>query len=310
LRKVFVETLCELAESDERILLLTGDLGYMALEPFRERFPARFFNVGVAEQNMIAVATGLAESGFFPYAYSIATFATLRALEFIRNGPVLQRLPVRIVGMGAGFCYGSAGPTHYGIEDVAVMRALPGLTVIVPADSAQTGSAIRLTANYPGPVYYSLSKDDRAFVPGLAGRFELGRVQTIGHGRDLAMVAMGAIASEAVRTAEVLASRHDVQATVIVVSSFCPDPAEDLLRLLRDFPAVIGLEAQVVSGGLNAFLGSLIASNGLSCLLIPLGIRSALSGRSGSQQNRWQTHGIDRESIIKAALAQRVVTAR
>src|SRR5881296_3546916 len=102
MRGAFVRTLVELADEDRRVALLTGDLGYMALEPFAERFPDRFFNVGVAEQNMVGIATGLAEAGYVPYVYSIATFATLRPYEFIRNGPVHQRLPVRVVGVGGG----------------------------------------------------------------------------------------------------------------------------------------------------------------------------------------------------------------
>src|SRR3954447_14617642 len=103
MRAAFVSTITELAESDERILLLTGDLGFMALEPFAERHPRRFFNVGVAEQNMVGVSTGLAEAGFIPFVYSIATFATLRPYEFIRNGPILHKLPVRVLGIGGGF---------------------------------------------------------------------------------------------------------------------------------------------------------------------------------------------------------------
>src|SRR5438477_3970004 len=129
MRRAFTNTLVELAEHDPRIMLLTGDLGYLALEPFSERFPDRFFNVGVAEQNMVGIATGLAEAGFIPFVYSIVTFATLRAYEFIRNGPILHRLPVRIFGIGGGFEYGSGGPTHYGLEDVAVMRTQPGISV-------------------------------------------------------------------------------------------------------------------------------------------------------------------------------------
>lgn len=166
--------MCRRAAADSRILLLTGDLGYMVMEPFRQQFPDRFFNVGVAEQNMIGLATGLAEAGFLPYTYSIATFASLRPFEFIRNGPVLQNLPVRMVGMGAGFEYGHAGPTHYGTEDIAVLRTLPGLTVVIPADPAQTVTAMEATGKLPGPVYYSLGKDAGAVLPELGGRFELG----------------------------------------------------------------------------------------------------------------------------------------
>src|SRR5271166_3462774 len=162
--------MCRLAAADSRILLLTGDLGYMVMEPFRQQFPDRFFNVGVAEQNMIGLATGLAEAGFLPYTYSIATFASLRPFEFIRNGPVLHNLPVRMVGMGAGFEYGHSGSSHYALEDVGALRTLPGLTIVVPADPSQAATAIRDTQDVAGPVYYSLGKDDKISVPGLNGR--------------------------------------------------------------------------------------------------------------------------------------------
>src|SRR5499426_12070 len=167
MRKAFTRTLVELAEADSRIMLLTGDLGYLALEPFIERFPGRFLNAGVAEQNMVGVATGLAEAGFLPFVYSIVTFATLRPYEFIRNGPVLHRLPVRIVGVGGGFEYGPQGTTHHGLEDVAVMRVQPGMTVIAPADHEQLATALRATWNLPGPVYYRIGKDDKTIVSGL-----------------------------------------------------------------------------------------------------------------------------------------------
>ncbi len=132
MRTAVIQTLISLASRDDRILLLTGDLGFMVLEPFAARFPDRFFNVGVAEQNMVGLATGLAEAGFIPFVYSIATFITMRPYEFIRNGPILQHLPVRFLGVGGGFEYGPAGPTHHALEDLAVMRTQPGLTVDRP----------------------------------------------------------------------------------------------------------------------------------------------------------------------------------
>src|SRR5215203_4750189 len=129
MRGAFAKTITELAERDPRVVLLTGDLGYMALEPFSDRFPERFFNAGVAEQNMVGVATGLAEAGLVPFAYSIATFLTMRPYEFIRNGPVMQRLPVRLVGVGGGLEYGHNGSSHYALEDVALFRPHTGLQV-------------------------------------------------------------------------------------------------------------------------------------------------------------------------------------
>lgn len=301
MRQAFVRTLCDLAAVDSRIVLLTGDLGFMALEPFRDRFPERFVNVGVAEQNLIGMATGLAEAGLRPYAYSIATFAALRPFEFIRNGPVLHRLPVRIVGMGMGFEYGHAGPTHHAVEDIAVLRTLPALTVVAPADAAQAATAVAATADVPGPVYYSLGKDDRLTVPGLDGRFEAGRVQVIREGADLVILSMGSVSVEAVAAAEVLASQG-VQATVAIVSTFNPDPGADVAALLAHARAAITLEAQTLSGGLGAFVGSVIATNGLGCRLRMLGVNASPDGSSGSQQDRWRVHGLDRASVVEQAL--------
>jgi transketolase len=302
LRQAFVKALCKLAEEDERILLLTGDLGYMALEPFRERFPSRFLNVGVAEQNLIGVATGLAEAGFLPYAYSIATFASLRPFEFIRNGPVLQRLPVRLVGMGMGFEYGHAGPSHHALEDVGALRTLPGLTVVIPADPSQAYAAIEQTWALPGPVYYSLGKDDRAVIPGFDGRFALGRTQSIRSGTELAIVSMGSITAEAV-AASIELERQGIQASVVVVSSFNPDPMEDLEELLSRVPHAISVEAQTISGGLASLVGLVIASRGLSCRLWPLAVRTTPDGTSGSQPDCWRRHGLDRGAIVECALS-------
>jgi transketolase len=302
LRKAFIDTLCGLAERDERIVLLTADLGFLAMEPFRDRFPNRFFNVGVAEQNMIGMTTGLAEAGLRPYAYSIATFASLRPFEFIRNGPVMHKLDVRVVGMGMGFEYGHSGPTHFGVEDVAVMRTLPGITVVIPADSEQTATAIRDTCDVTGPIYYSLGKDDKASMPGLKGRFELGRIQITRRGSDAAVLSMGSVSSEVDAAADQL-ERVGVRVTVAVVSNFNPDPEDDLLDLLKQFSFALTVEAQTVSGGLGAFVASVIAANSLRCRLNTLGVRTPPDGTSGNQQERWRKHGLDRQAIVHNVLS-------
>ncbi|HEY6391226.1 MAG TPA: transketolase C-terminal domain-containing protein [Bryobacteraceae bacterium] len=298
MRKAFITTLCELAAADDRIVLMTGDLGHLAMEPFRERFPNRFLNVGVAEQNMIGLATGLAEAGFLPYAYSIATFAALRPLEFIRNGPVLHQLPVRIVGMGMGFEYGHSGPTHYGVEDVAVLRTLPGLTIVIPADSDQAANAISDTSKISGPVYYSLGKDDKITVPGLNGRFHLGKIQVTRTGGDIALVTMGSLSQEVAAAAEELSSRG-LEAAVAVVSNFYPDPEDDLADFLSKVRHAVSVEAQTMSGGLGAFAAGIIASRGLQCKLRALGVRTPPDGTSGVQEERWRKHGIDRHGIVR-----------
>lgn len=294
MRRAFVETLCAMAREDERIILLTGDLGFMALEPFRDEFPERFFNVGVAEQNMTGIAAGLAEAGLRPYVYSIATFASLRPFEFIRNGPVLHRLPVRIVGMGAGFDYGHAGATHYAVEDVAVLRTMPGLRIAIPCDSGHAAAMLRATANQPGPVYYSLSKDDslRGILSDPDGAAGL---HVLGGDSDLLILAMGAMVSEALEAAK------DLPATVGVVCSFHPDPRRELAELLPRYRRVVTVEAQTVSGGLGAFVASVIAEEGLPCQLRALAVREPHDGLSGSQRERRARYGIDARAIIEAA---------
>src|SRR5919106_782310 len=171
MRRSFVRALTEIADADPRVVLLTGDLGFSVIEDFADRHPGRFWNVGVAEQNMVGLATGLAEAGFVPFVYSIATFASMRAYEFVRNGPVLHELPVRIVGVGGGLDYGHNGVSHYALEDIAIMRTQPGMAVIAPADPAQAVAALWAAAELPGPVYFRLGKESSA-LEGVGGQFE------------------------------------------------------------------------------------------------------------------------------------------
>jgi transketolase len=290
-----------LATNDPRVVLLTGDLGHTVLEPFAEQFPARFYNVGVAEQNMIGVAVGLADAGFIPYLYSIVAFASLRPYEFIRNGPVLQQLSVRIVGVGGGFEYGQQGPTHYGLEDIGVMRIQPGLTVVAPADHVQASNAILATRDLPGPVYYRLGKDDTTVVPGLEGRFRLGHVEIIREGDDLLLIGVGSIATEVVAAATTLA-REGVSASVAVASSFTSASADSLSDIVRRFRLAITVEAHYLTGGLGSLVAEVIAERGLACRLVRCGVGALARGRSGSQEYLHRIHGLSSESVANTAL--------
>jgi len=289
-RNEFVDELVALAEHDERVMLLTGDLGFMVLEEFQRRFPDRFLNCGVAEQNMVGVATGLAEAGFVPFVYSIATFSTLRPYEFIRNGPALHDLPVRIVGVGGGFDYGHNGITHFALEDYAVMRAQPAIATIAPADAAQARAAVRATADHPGPAYFRVSKRGDE-LPGLDGRFELGRLEILREGADAAILAIGSIAHEALAAAELLAERG-LQATVALVSSFNPEPADEIVELLGGVPTALTVEAHYRNGGLGSLVAETIAERGLACRLLRAGVDRMPRGETGSQRYLEEQHGL------------------
>lgn len=297
MRAEFAAELVAVAREDPRVVLLTGDLGFAVLEPFAEEFPDRFFNVGVAEQNMLGLATGLADAGFLPFAYSIATFASMRGYEFLRNGAALHELPVRLVGMGAGFDYGHNGVTHYALEDVAIMRAQPAVCTITPADADQARRALRATLELPGPSYFRLCKEGSS-VPGLEGRFELGRAAVIAEGEDVALIALGNMASTAVTAAQEL-SRSGISASVIVVSSFNPSPIEDIAELLDGMPLAVTLEAHYLTGGLGSFVAEVIAERGLGCRLVRAGVAEMPRGATGSPGYLYERVGLSPEQIAR-----------
>ena len=295
MRKAFIQSLLKLAHTDERVMLLTADLGYLVIEEFIETFPHRFVNVGVAEQNMVGIATGLAEAGFIPYIYSITPFAALRPFEFIRNGPIYHNLPVRIVGVGQGVEYGINGLSHYALEDIGVLRTQPNLTIIAPADNAQTRNAVERTYNLPGPIYFRLSKDN-VDIPELEGKFEIGQIQQVGYGTDLLMISTGAITQEAIQAAHILAE-NGLNATILVIASISPSPEKQLIDMLSKFRCVFTLEAHYTTGGIGSLIAELAAENNLALKLTRFGFTSILNGTVGSAASIYALHGLSSEKV-------------
>jgi transketolase len=302
MRKSFVDELIKLAQKDKRIVLLTGDLGYTVLEPFAEKFSGRFYNVGVAEQNMIGVATGLAEAGYMPFVYSIATFVSLRPYEFIRNGPIWHKLPVRIVGIGDGLEYGSEGLSHYALEDVGIMRLQPGMTVVVPADAGQAKTALNKTWGLPGPIYYRISKRDMGPVPNLKGRFSLGKLQLIKSGRDVLFIVMGRLAHQAYLAAKNLAAKK-ISAGVAVVASVFPPPTAQLKRLIRNYKLVVTVEAHYITGGIGSLVAEVRAETGASCRILRCGVRQIPRIDTGKEAYLWKIHGLSAAELTKRVMS-------
>lgn len=299
MRRELVENLVQLARQDERIVLLTGDLGFAALEPFSEAFPGRFFNAGVAEQNMVGMATGLAEAGLTPYVYSISSFMSMRPYEFFRNGAVLHSLPVRVIGIGEGVDYGHNGMTHYALEDLALMRVQPGLTLVAPSSSAQVGAVLRAVQPLPGPVYLRISKQT-VVVPELGERFELGRSEQVAEGDDVALVVTGAVTEYAMEASRLLAA-DGIAASVTVVSSLSPAPVADLIPLLASVRIAISVESHYITGGLGSLLAEVIAENGLRCRLVRTGVRELPLGISGGRDYMHAKLGLSPTRLAAAA---------
>ncbi|OAI42026.1 hypothetical protein AYO40_02000 [Planctomycetaceae bacterium SCGC AG-212-D15] len=302
MRIAFIETLRELACQDERIFLLTADLGWGVVERFAEMFPDRFLNVGVAEQNLVGIATGLAQAGYVPFIYSIANFVTMRCYEQIRNGPVLHQLPVRIVGAGGGFAYGHAGPTHYAFEDLAILRTQPGMTVLAPADPAQTQTVIRTTALMPGPVYCRVGKGNNPEIPRLGGRFQLGRPEIVCPGTDVLFLSTGTITSEAVRAASALRGQG-ISAAVAVLAHVGHSPSPELCELLAQFGAVVTVEEGYCSGGLGSLVAEAVAVQQLGCALSIQGVKEPCLSGSGRPEYMLRLVGLSAEQLAQVGMA-------
>lgn len=303
MRTALIETVAELARADGRIMLLTADLGWGVVERFAAQHPTRFVNVGVAEANMASLGTGLALVGFVPYLYSIATFTSMRCYEQVRDGAVVHGLPVRIVGVGGGFAYGHAGPTHWALEDLALARVQPGMTVIAPVDPAQTRSAVRATAALPGPVYFRVGKGNNAELPGLNGRFALHRPEVVREGRGLLFLATGSVAHEALAAAAML---QDVHPGVAVLAHLGFAPGDELCELLRLFRWVVTVEDGYAAGGLGALVAQAIAERGLGCRLQTCGVAEPVDGVSGTENYLRRRYRLDAPEL--AAVARRLLS--
>lgn len=302
MRKTFIDELIKIAEVDERIVLLTGDLGFMVLEPFIEAFPQRYINMGVAEQNMMGVATGLAEAGFIPFVYSIATFASMRAYEFIRNGPVLHGLPVRVVGVGGGYEYSLAGPTHHGLEDVGIMRTNPDIAVFAPADAAQTRTVIQKTWDQPTPIYYRLGKNDNDHLPALNGSFDLERINILQKGARVAVLTTGSIAINVDTAVKELAELGE-QVTFAVVPTLNPAPEADIAALAATHQHIVTIEEHYTQGGLGSMVAEIVAGMSTACKLHRCGLQSQLHKSLGSRDYLLAQHKLDKQSITDKLLA-------
>ena len=298
MRRAFVSALTAAADREPRVVLLTGDLGFSVLEPFAERHPDRFVNAGVAEQNMLGVATGLAEAGFLPFVYSITPFAVLRPYEFIRDGPLAHRLPVRIVGAGEGTDYGTNGISHYALEDLALMRVLPGMTTVAPCDGEQMATALQALLAVPGPVYFRLCKDPLPPLAELQGRFAPGRVEPLLRGRDVLLLATGQAAHTSLAAARLLEGRG-ISAAVGALAGLSPVVHEELAGMLAEYRAVVTVENHLRWGGLGSLVCEAVASTGLATRVLTLGIDGWPSGAVGPHPYMQRRFGLDPEAVAE-----------
>jgi transketolase len=304
MRDAFVDELTRAAAADDRIALLTGDLGYKLFDRFAAACPGRFLNMGVSEANMVSVAAGLALSGMRPVTYSIVPFATARCLEQIRNDVCNMRLPVIVTGVGGGFAYGPNGPTHHGIDDIALMRAMPGMTVLCPADPWETRHALRSALASEGPSYLRLGRNREPDLASAEDAFAAGSPRTLRRGGAIAILACGPIAGEALAAVPaLLRAGHDPH----VVSVHTVKPIDGAIAWIRARrPAhVFVVEEHGPQGGLAEALALPLAGAPDSPILTSIAAPDRFLHDAGSQRHMWRLAGIDAAGIA-AAIVRRL----
>jgi transketolase len=282
-RGAFFQALLDLAEADERIHLIVGDLGFGVVEPFASRFPRRFLNVGVAEQNMTGVAAGLALSGRVVFTYSIGNFPTLRCLEQIRNDVCYHAADVKIVSVGGGFAYGALGASHHATEDLAIMRALPGMTVVAPGDPVETRLLTRAVAGHAGPCYLRLGRAGEPTVHDGLRDVKIGEAVMVRPGRDLTVISTGGMLATAVQVAERLGS-SGVHARVLSMHTLKPLDVEAVVAAATETRALATVEEHSIIGGLGSAVAEVLAEH--PEIKVPfrrLGLPSAFVSEAGSQ---------------------------
>jgi transketolase len=295
MRTAFIETLVQIAEQDPRVWLLTGDLGYSVLEKFSNRFPERYLNAGVAEQNMIGVAAGLALTGKIVFVYSIANFPTLRCLEQVRNDVCYHQLNVKIVAVGCGLAYGGHGYTHHGVEDLGVMSLLPHMTVMAPGDPVEARWATRTLVEKPGPGYLRLGKAGEPVVHKSEPVFEFGKAVQVLDGHQGTLISTGGMLDMAVRAATLLANRS-VHVRVLSMPTLRPFDGARIVAEARRTGKIVTLEEHG-PGGLGTMVGECLAQAGVGVRFLPLRLQPEPTLCAGSQAYLCGQHGLSIERI-------------
>ncbi len=303
MRNAFFRALQDLAAADRRITLVVGDLGFGVAEPFARQFPSQFVNAGVAEQNMTGVAAGMALMGRIVFTYSIANFSTLRCLEQIRSDVCYHHADVKVVALGGGFAYGALGVTHHATEDLAVLRSLPGRTVVAPGDRAETELATRAIAARPGPCYLRLGRSGETLVHRAEIPFEIGKALCVRDGQDLTIISTGGMLATAVEATELLALR-DISARLLSMHTLKPLDSDAILSAARETRAVVTLEEHSAIGGLGSAVAEVLA--GIDAPRAPLQrfcLPSQFAAVAGSQEFLRNAHGLNAETVAQSAMS-------
>jgi transketolase len=300
MRTAYIETLYELASSDKNVLALISDNGAIVYDKFRRDFPAQYFNFGISEANMTAAAAGLASCGKIPFVYTIGAFLAYRACEFIRNDVCLQNQNVKIIGTGAGFAYSALGPTHHATEDIAILSAMPNLTLFSPASPLDVKKTTRAAYEIDGPVYIRLGTNKEREIYDSDYNFKTGEARIMRRGADVALISTGSIVADVLDAAGQL-ENDGISAAVLNVHTLKPFDYKGVAEMIRNVKNVIVVEEHNIIGGLGSLVSAVMTKKGLSKPVRFLGLNDVFAVDYGNSAQVRGANGVGSDNIIEAA---------
>ena len=299
MRSAFIKTLFELAGEDPRVCLVVGDLGYSVVEEFAERYPRQYVNAGVAEQDMVGIAAGMALSGKIVFTYSIANFATLRCLEQIRNDVCYHNANVKVVAVGGGLAYGGLGMSHHATEDLAILRALPGMVVVAPGDPVEAELATRAVVEHQGPCYLRLGKAGEPTVHQARPEFRLGNAIWLRRGGDVCLISTGGMLETAAVVADALESQgHSVG--LISMHTVSPIDVDAVISAATTTRCLVTLEEHSVAGGLGSAVAEVVSELSGHAPLMRVGLPPSFTSAIGDQKYLKGLYRLDPDSVLRA----------
>ena len=307
MRDSFVRAISALADANPRVMLVTGDLGFGVLQPYAAKRPRQFLNAGVAEQNMTGLATGLALEGRVVFTYSIANFPTLRPLEFIRNDAAYHDANVNVVAVGGGFSYGALGISHHATEDIAIMRALPGLTVVAPCDEWEAGQAVPALAAIQGTTYLRLDRVGARSTQKLGEKFVIGQARVLREGADMTLIVTGGMLEIVLEAVTELAAAG-ISCRVVSMHTIKPLDRAAVVAAARETGGIVTVEEHSVDGGLGGAVAETCLEQGAAPRVFRrIGLRGGFSSIVGSQEYMRAHYGLDTKAVV--AQVREAVTA-
>lgn len=298
MRNHLIDKITKIAEKDKKIMLITADLGFSVVEKFRDKFPDRYINVGIAEQNMAAVAAGIALEGNTVFIYSIGNFPTLRCIEQIRNDICYHNANVKILAVGSGFAYGTLGMTHHATEDLAIMRTLPNMRVFTPCDFVNAEAIAEDICKIQGPCYVRLERGGEKQVFTKEENFMIGKLKELRKGSDIAIIAIGTVINEALKAADDLKYQNK-NISVYSVYTLKPLDKQEILNIAKKHKYILTIEEHQIVGGLGSTISEIIAESGIAIKVIRLGLHDEFTSIVGNQEYLRKVYNMDTESIKK-----------